>query len=538
MRPTLLVGAVVLAALAACGPKAPPASPVDEPAVTEPGGGAAPAAEPPPLPTVSTSDLALAAVASLQTGLAEDAQRALEVFKDLSRAEPDRPEYAFNQGVAMEVLGDRSGARKAYLRTTDIDPAFGDAWLNMGAMSEREGELSRALQNYRAGLRNDPDNALLVAATVGVLRKLGRYAEAERQARLAIKVDANNVDAYNALGLVYLAKGDLELAQFVYQRAIMAVPGADANAQVHANLGRVFLEQDKPADARLELDKALSLDAELVDAMVALSHFHLDNRDWASTVELLERARALDDANPDIEVNLGIGYRGLGRHDEAERAYQKALDLDPGNPNPYLNLALLYGEHMQQFDKALETIQRYRDLGGTEAATADAWESDIAATKKKVERQKEIQRKREERRKKQEERQRLLEQEKAEQEAAAPVETPPPPAEPSESTPAEPGPKPVAASPAAGPSWGGGDGASASDAAALGQSCASSADCGGLTCASDAICREPGAAGTSTVGQSCFASSDCALGLSCSDSVCAEGQEQPDAGTASPWGGQ
>ncbi len=537
MRPSLLLSAVMLAAVAACGPKAPPAPPVGVSASPDVGNAEPVSPEPPPLPTISTNDLVLAAVASLQTGTEEDAKRGLEMFKDLARAEPERPEHTFNQGVALEILGDRAGARKAYLRTTDIDPEFGDAWLNMGAMSERDGELSRALQNYRAGLRNDDGNGLLVAATVGVLRKLGRYEEAERQARLAIKGDANNVDAYNALGLVYLAKGELELAQFVYQRAIMAVPGADANAQVHANLGRVFLEQGKPADARLELDKALTLDTELVDAMVALSHFHLDNRDWSSTVELLERARTLDDENPDIEINLGIGYRGLGRHDEAELAYEKALDLDPENPNPYLNLALLYGEHLQQFDKALETIQRYRDLGGTETATADAWESDIAATKKKVERQKEIQRKREERRKKQEERQRLLEEEKAAQEAASSAEPAPAPAE---AAPA--GPEGAPASASAGPAWGGGGAAVPSAAApaasALGQACETSDACGGLTCASDAICREAGAAGTAGAGQACFASSDCALGLSCSGSVCAEGQEQPDAGTASPWGGQ
>jgi tetratricopeptide (TPR) repeat protein len=125
---------------------------------------------------------------------------------------PDSAPLRFNIGLAYEGIGDPAGARKAYLRATDVDPKLAEAWLNLGAMAEREGDHARALQNYRAGLRHAENDPKLFAATIGVLRKLGRHDEAIREARSAIKTNGNNVDAYNNLGLVYLDQGRLELA--------------------------------------------------------------------------------------------------------------------------------------------------------------------------------------------------------------------------------------------------------------------------------------------------------------------------------------
>ena len=548
----VLASALILA----CGPKAPPEA-APEVAVETP---TSPPEVPGPaiLPKASFEQRVADAIALLTTSTPEDASKALQQLQDLAREEPDVPELYYNQGVAYEVMGDVSGARKAYLRSTDVDPTYGYAWLNMGAISEGEGALDRALQNYRAGLRNDPGNSELVSATIGVLRKIGRYDEAERLARQAIKDDANNIGAYNNLGLIYLDQGKLELAQFVYQRAIMAVPGADNSANIHANLGRVFLARDKPGDARVELDKALGIDPQHVTAMVALSQFHLDNRDWNSTAQLLEQAREVAPENPDIRVNLGIAYRGLARHDEAERSYQKALDLEPENLSPYLNLALLYGEHMQLFDKAIETIQRYRDLGGSQLELAGEWEADILKKQKEVARQKEIARKREERRKKREEQQRLLEEEKAREaaaaaEAAAQEAAAPPSGEstpPSDGAPTPAGADEGANAPAPA-TWGSAEAAPAAPAApaaasALGTACAALGACGdpALECAHDATCREAGTAGTFGVGVGCVAATDCAVGLACVQNTCAAaspqgaGQENVGGGTANPWGGQ
>ena len=87
-----------------------------------------------------------AAAASLTTGQESDATQALSVLQELSVEAPDLAEIPYNMGVAHEILGNNTEARKRYLRATDIDPGLGEAWLNLGALAEREGDLNRALQ--------------------------------------------------------------------------------------------------------------------------------------------------------------------------------------------------------------------------------------------------------------------------------------------------------------------------------------------------------------------------------------------------------
>ena len=342
------------------------------------------------------------AAAWLTTRQQEQAVSALSVLKELSVEAPDLAEIPYNMGVAHEILGDDNEARKSYLRATDIDPTLGEAWLNLGAIAEREGELERALQAYKAGLRNAPENPDLVVGVIGVLRKLGKHEAAISEARSALAKNANNVNAYNNLGLVYIEQGNLDLAQFIYQKALADIVGAEQNALVHANLGQVFLLQEKTANARLEFERALELQPDLVVAKMFLAQLHMDNRDWDATALVLEEALVLEPVNPAIHVNLGIAYRGQGELEKAQSSYEKALELEPGNPDPYLNLAILFSDHMQAYDAALQALETYQAQGGTHAELAAEWDAEIRKEQKKFERAQERKQRREEAKKREE----------------------------------------------------------------------------------------------------------------------------------------
>jgi tetratricopeptide (TPR) repeat protein len=513
-------------------------------------------AEPEPLTEDEIHQQVNEAVSWLTTGQPELARQALERLTQLSAEAPELAEIPYNQGVAYQILGDNEMARKRYLRASDIDPTLGAAWLNLGAIAEREGDLSRALQAYRAGLRDAPDDPDLVVGLIGALRKMGRSEQAITEAKEALARNANNINVYNNLGLVYIEQGNLELAQFVYQKALNDIPGAEQNALIHANLGQVFLLKDKAANAKLELEKALELDPTLVTAQMYLAQLHMENRDWTATVSVLEQARQQEPSNPAIHINLGIGYRGLKRFDDAQQSYQKALELDPTNPDPYLNLAVLLGDHMQKYSEALDFIDTYRDEGGSRTELVDEWETALKKAKKRYDREQQRRQRREESRQREdlareaeeadaraaEEAARLAEQQAASQ---------PPPmeaeggdadqgasgeAEPSQGASGEAG---VPQSPqdttgGASP-WGDSDSgqrsASADDilraaeaggTVGAGMSCSVIGQCGSpdLECASDGICRDAGSLGTLLMGMSCSAVTDCAFGLTCVSGAC------------------
>lgn len=374
-------------------------------------------AEPEPLTEEEIHQQVNEAVSWLTTGQPELAQQALTRLNELGAEAPDLAEIPYNKGVAYQILGDEDLARKEYLRATDIDSTLGSAWLNLGAIAERDGDLSRALQAYRAGLREAPDDPELVVGLIGVLRKMGRTDQAIEEAKQALARNANNINVYNNLGQVYIEQGNLELAQFVYQKALNDIPGAEQNALIHANLGQVYLLQELRANARAELEKALELDGSLVIAQMYLAQFHMENRDWESAVTVLEQTLPLEPNNPAIHMNLGISYRGMQRYDEARQSYLNALELDPTNPDPYLNLAVLYGDYQQQYDDALAALDTFVDEGGGREELVEEWESALKKAKRKFDRAQQRRQEREERDRRRELARQAEEEERARQEA-------------------------------------------------------------------------------------------------------------------------
>ena len=495
---TLRMSIVLVAALslAACKKK-----PTETAAVTDAAAGESPASAgaevtpaspmlPSEVPEQRLERVMAASVKTLASGDVTQAAQVIEDLKALTSLAPDAPEIPYNIGIAYELLGDDTNARKAYLRATDIDPTLGAAWLNLGAMAEARGELDRALQSYEAGLRHDPENGDLVVGVIGALRRQGRYAQAVTEAKRALGQNANNVNIYNNLGLVYLAQGQTELAAFVYQKALNSVEGASNNAFLHANLGKVYLAREEDYLARQELEQALKLDPRMVPAMIDLAQLHMDDRNWTDAAALLEKAREESPSDAAIITNLGICYRGLGRLEEAQALYQQALDLDPRNPDPYLNLAVLQGDYMRAYDAALASIDRYVAAGGQNRTLADTWRAELADAKVKYEKELERKRKRDERDAKR----------KADEAGAAEYQR-------------------IQAE------------RQAKADAMRGQACPADGCADLLACNRASICVDEGSPGTIPVGGSCQAEADCASGLVCgAEGTCVV----PDPSTASP----
>ena len=448
---------LLLVSLVACGPKEEPVEAMPEPVVVpvetapieeapplEPLAAApvAPTAEEMALQNLATLD---AAAALLTTGRENDAQQAVRMLKEVSEADPELALAFYNLGVAYEILGSKLDARKSYLRATDIDSGMGDAWLNMGNMQFREGNLTRALQNYKTGLRGDEENMNLWVAVIATLRQLGQLDRAIEEARAALLVNARSLNVYNNLGLIYMEQGQYDLAKFIYQRALLQ-EGGDQHAYIRCNLGRVQQLMGFNVDARFAYREALELDPDLVPAMLYLSDDYLEN--FGDALELLERADGLDPENPNILLNLGIAYRGTERFEDARGAYQRVLRLDPENPEPHLNLGILYGDYLKEYDAAVASYEAYRDAGGIRADEVEGFIDSTLTEKRKVERAAARRERQATERREREEQQRLLEENErreaeeaarraAEEAANAPVPEPPTEAPPEEGSPGE-----------------------------------------------------------------------------------------------------
>jgi Flp pilus assembly protein TadD len=97
----------------------------------------------------------------------------------------------------------------------------------------------------------------------------------------------------------------------------------------------------------------------------------------AEAVSELEQAVRLNPNQPVFLNQLGITYRQQGQFGKAREAYEKAIALDPGYTAPFLNLGILFDLYFWDSKRALEFYDRYLALtpGGDDKVVK--WVADI-----------------------------------------------------------------------------------------------------------------------------------------------------------------
>ena len=191
------------------------------------------------------------------------------------------------------------------------------AWAELADCAVACGQDAEALDAAECGLALDPDDPDLGLTTGEMLRRLGRYPEAERvlvrvaegtrttrgeraaaahlraQTALArdrrdeagphllqaLRLDPGDPHVLNTLGVWHLSRGDGARAEQVLRKAATSLPGS---AEPRLNLGLLHLRAGRPDKARRWLEGALEVDPVCEKARLALRDLH-DDMDEAGT---------------------------------------------------------------------------------------------------------------------------------------------------------------------------------------------------------------------------------------------------------------
>ena len=136
------------------------------------------------------------------------------------------------------------------------------------------------------------------------------------------------------------------------------------SAAALSNLGSVEIKLNKPAEARVHLEKAVALRPNLSAAWMTLGMLHLEQKNPMLSVSCLTRAVHEDPADPRFHNALAIALKQMGWTNGAEQELQRTIDLNPDFAEAHFNLALIY---LEQQPPAMESARRHyffaRDLG-------------------------------------------------------------------------------------------------------------------------------------------------------------------------------
>jgi len=61
-------------------------------------------------------------------------------------------------------------------------------------------------------------------------------------------------------------------------------------------------------------------------------------------------------------INRGVAYAEIGKHEQAIRDYDKAIELDPEDADAYYNRGVVYYAE-REYDKAWEDVRKVQSLG-------------------------------------------------------------------------------------------------------------------------------------------------------------------------------
>ena len=286
--------------------------------------------------------------------------RAVATAQRLAQRHPSNLGVLNLLGVTMAAAGDAAGARNAYDKAIQINPAFTPVQLNYAKLEVAEGNYPAARSRLTKLLNSRPKDGQALFELGRLEAHAGRLDESVRWLEKLRGQEPGNVRAATILVDVYLRKGDstkaLETARAaesygpqnldVLASVAMALVAAGNGKQAKATLARMTkianfdapsqlriaelqLRADNPDGAAYSLDKALSGDPAYLPARVLKVEVELMR-------DLLERAEAtateVRREFPEKAVGLrlvaDVAFR-RGRFAEALANYRAALDREP-----------------------------------------------------------------------------------------------------------------------------------------------------------------------------------------------------------------
>lgn len=285
--------------------------------------------------------------------------KALEAVARLEAKRPKDP-LTFNlKGAALFAKGDVDGARKAFERASELQPAQFAAAMNLAKLDVRDNNPTEARKRFQKILESDKNN---VAAMMGLadlamsannnkeailwaeravqaqpnalapLMILSRlhfenadYDRAMAAARDALRVQPDNAEALNILGHCQLRIGKNLEALNTYTVLVNRYPKL---AAAHYGLSNAQAANGKVAAAQMSLQKAIELRPDFSEAIYALAALQLRAGKVAEVNKLLGDAQKRLPKSAMGHVIAGDAAMAEKRYEEAANAYGSAFAIE------------------------------------------------------------------------------------------------------------------------------------------------------------------------------------------------------------------
>jgi TolB-like protein/DNA-binding winged helix-turn-helix (wHTH) protein/Tfp pilus assembly protein PilF len=274
--------------------------------------------------------------------------------------------------IAQQVRAEITPAQRAQIRSAHtVDPAAYDSYvkgrLYFTTEYTRPDSLRKAQHLFEESIQKDPNFALAYAgladtyvylAFTGALPRDEASRSAKKVLARALELDDTIGEAYDTLGVLSSNfDWDWDAADRAFDRALELAPSYSCALEDRA----VFLAfRGRRAEALAEIAKIDQLDAGSSAAQTESATYY-QLRDYPRLIEASRRGLLLDPNSSWQQYNLGVGYEGTGKLQEAIAEYRNAMAM-PGDDVPRTTVALAHAYtglgRKAEAEKVLRDLER------------------------------------------------------------------------------------------------------------------------------------------------------------------------------------
>jgi tetratricopeptide (TPR) repeat protein len=250
-----------------------------------------------------------------------DQPNAIAQLNLLQDARPADPRVTYAEALLASDRGDLNAAINGFRETLRLDSALYGAWQDLGLAFIKLKRWSDAAETFAELARKQSDSVDVAYFYALSLFNTGRVADAEREARRALRLDAGASAAHTLLGIILASRG-----------------GANA-------------------EAAESLAQAIALDPTSFDANFYLGRVEYALKEFAAAVSHLRAAVQINPTHAEGRFFLGTALEAAGDSDAALIEYRKLIEIDPQSAIGQVGLGALLVKQ-GKLDDAIAALKR------------------------------------------------------------------------------------------------------------------------------------------------------------------------------------
>ncbi|MEM7430785.1 MAG: tetratricopeptide repeat protein [Pseudomonadota bacterium] len=284
-----------------------------------------------------------------QAGRIDEAEKALHAALKI---EPTMVDGLHLQALIHRQRGLLDDAAKVFRRCLKLAPERADIHANHGNLLRAQGKVEEAIGEYETALQHDSGFRPARLALAQTLNSQRRHAEAAQHARRVIRDNADDAQAWVALGQSERGLDNPESAEAAYRQAIQLQPGYGT---AHHDLGALLASQSRHEEAHDSLFVAMQSGVQGPEIAYNLATTLAGLNQFAQAEDLLNKAT---EAFPEgVELHRLLARLRYMRGEEAfDGVIRSAVNKRPD----YAPLVIAHAQLLraaERFDEALDALK-------------------------------------------------------------------------------------------------------------------------------------------------------------------------------------